>query len=114
MPKVVTTVNLDFDEKEEFIKKFGKAELSHFLRQAIHEKLEEKNREATVNLSAVSAIPNANANIITVTQVNEGLDRWIEHAIKCEDLTQLNVMEGKGLKLVQHCKQRYKKVRFGL
>jgi len=76
MPKSVTTVNLDFDEKMEFIQKFGKAELSAFLRQAIHEKLKEKNREALISLSAIpSILINTKGKV-----VNQSLDGWIQYA----------------------------------
>jgi hypothetical protein len=80
MPKVVTTVNLDFDEKEEFIKRFGKDALSQFLREAIHEALEEKNREAHINLSAIHTCLRNDIE----TKPNKSLDGWIEYIKKQE------------------------------
>lgn len=111
MPLVGSYVNLDFDDKVRFIQKFGKDELSKFLRNAIREKLKEKNQEALANLSAIRHPDN---NILTITQVNEGLDKYIQHADECNELIQITAIEAKGLTLVQHCKARYKKVRYGL
>jgi hypothetical protein len=112
MPKVVTPLNLDFDEKEEFIKLFGEGSLSKFVRQCIHERLEQKNREAGIDLSAIHQAFDP-GNTITVMVVNESLDRFIEHADSCNDLTELAAIEGKGLTLVQKCRARHKRVRFG-
>jgi hypothetical protein len=91
MPLVVTTVNLDFDEKNEFVRKFGKSELSHFLRKAIHEKLEEKNREALINLSPIAHVETS--IIISPTKTDKSLDKWIEYAraeTRWEPLVEIN------------------------
>ena len=79
MPKVVTTVNLDFDEKEEFVRKFGKAELSNFLRQAIHERLAEKNQEAGKDLSAIGRSQRCDRSILSHAG-DKCLDGWIRYA----------------------------------
>jgi hypothetical protein len=51
-------------------------------------------------------------NTITTLVVNESLDRFIEHADSCNDLSELSAIEGKGLSLVQKCRARYKRVKF--
>lgn len=113
MVLVGSYVNLDFDDKVKFKEKFGNDELSKFIRKAIKEKLEEKNREACINLSAVST-ESQKSSVITVTQVNESLEKWLTNIDTVDDLGQLAMMEGKGLQMVQICKKRYKKVKWGI
>ena len=79
MPLVVTTVNLDFDEKEEFVRRFGKAELSNFLRQAIHERLGQKNQEAGKDLSAVGRSQRYDKGILAQAG-HKSLDDWVRYA----------------------------------
>lgn len=106
MPKVVTPLNLDFDEKEEFIKLFGEGSLSKFVRQCIHEKLEQKNREAGIDLSAINQAFDP-VNTITTTVVNESLDRFMEHISTIEDVKEAAVIEGKTMQMHSFARQRY-------
>lgn len=111
MPKVVTTVNLDFDEKEEFVRKYGKSELSSFLRQAIHEALEEKNREAHIDLSAVNHA-NSLPNVINAEVANQSLDTWIQQLEQRRDLIEIQAAEGKFLQCVQQTRKLWKDVKY--
>src|SRR5262245_4971671 len=87
MPKVVTTVNLDFDEKEEFVRLYGKAELSNFIRRAIHKALEEKNREASIkNLSAIKEV---RTELDQKIAAKESLDYWISYVKAAKELQPL-------------------------
>ena len=64
MPKVVTPLNLDFDEKEEFKREFGEGSLSKFVRQCIHERLvKQKNEKACAkDLSPIASVNLMNSN----------------------------------------------------
>jgi K+/H+ antiporter YhaU regulatory subunit KhtT len=86
MPKVVTTVNLDFDSKEKFVRYFGKSELSPFLRQAMdikikrHEELiKQKNEKAREkDLSPLASFAKSDNTIEDVRyKMNETLDQYL-------------------------------------
>lgn len=104
MPKVVTTVNLDFDSKEKFVRYFGKSELSPFLRQAMdikikrHEELvKQKNEKASEkDLSPLASFVSANNTIDDVRyKMNATLDQYLVYFKDNEDMENLEKVRPK-------------------
>jgi len=104
----VTTLNLDEDLLEKFEKTLPR---NKSVSLAIREHIEsvvleaEKNREAPISLSPIR-IPADKANNITITQVNESLDKFMKHICTVQDPQEAAVYEGCAHSFHQFVRQR--------
>jgi hypothetical protein len=97
MPKVITPLNLDFDEKEEFVRRFGKGELSDFCRKAIHRRLEaEKNEEALTQRESCRQpvkIPHYNKRTLDVFNISNWIQTSLDYFRRTDDLKQIDLIK---------------------
>jgi hypothetical protein len=101
MPKVVTTVNLDFDEKEQFVKKYGRDELSKFLRQAIHERLEkEKNEKASTKIDFSPIRVPINNKAFDIFNISSWIQTSLDYFRQNDDLGEIDTIKPQAQELV--------------
>ncbi len=108
MVLVITSVNLDYDDKVKFIEKFGKDELSKFLRQQIHQRLEEEERRKKgigfvnnpINVQfadqgMIAGLDNYNNARLDINLINESLDKYIQYFKQNDELEQFSQISPK-------------------
>jgi hypothetical protein len=101
-------VNLDYDDKVKFIEKFGKDELSKFLRQQIHQRLEEEERRKKgigfvnnpINVQfadqgMIAGLDNYNNARLDINLINESLDKYIQYFKQNDELEQFSQISPK-------------------